>query len=122
MAAKSEGWHVGARVFVVETRHGSREPLTYWAMIIKVGRKWVTVQREGSVACCRFDAETMRVDYGDYPSRARIYVSEDDYLQETERRKEWRDLLPWVGYSGPPPHMTLEDIRAVAKMVKGEEG
>ncbi len=122
MNVKSEGWHVGARVFVVETNYGSRGPLTYWAMVIKVGRKWVTVQREGSVACCRFDAETMRVDGGSYSSPGRVYVSEDDYLHETERRKEWGDLLPWVGYSGPPPHMTLEDIRAVAKMVKGEEG
>ncbi len=116
--AKQMGWEVGCDVYLVE-RGWQGTPKERPARIIAVGRKWVTIQPEGTDgkwAQERFDCETLQLDGGGFSSRGRVYASKSEYMEATERQKEWSTL--YRSLSGHvPAHLTLEDVRAIAAML-----
>jgi hypothetical protein len=108
-----EGWHVGMMVFVVIDKDRNRVS-TFYEAITKIGRKWITIG-EGYKPY-RFDAETLFLDGGDYSSPGRVYASERDYLESTERQKAWGEFYRRLSYECPE-HLTLDDIQAIAANV-----
>ncbi len=118
MNAKENGWTVGVKVFVVETMRGMAGK-TYHATVVKVGRTWVTFQQDGTGLQERFDHASMWIDGKGYSSPGRVYLSEQDYLDDTERRKEWTEFCRRLNSYNVPPHLTLADIREIAAKVKG---
>lgn len=96
------GWEVGMTVYVVLDRRNMAPPTE--AEITKIGRKWIYFGY-GS----RFDADTMRIDGGQYQSRGRVWLSRAEYAEQTEIAKSWLHLYRRLG-SIPPRGMTLARI------------
>ena len=113
--AHSEGWDVGMDVFVAVTLNVRGEPQTRTAKITKIGRRWITVD-DGGYKPTRFDAETRRIDGGEYSSPGRVYESEAEYLETTLKEKLWKDFrsrLPWTA----PEHFTTADIEKISAAI-----
>ena len=103
------GWEVGMTVFVAYRDY--RSGTNYNAKITNVGRKWITL--DGGFR--RFDAETMQLDGGKYMSPGKVYVSEDEYLQQTAVAKAWSNFKLKLVYSQAPADITVERISEIAR-------
>ncbi|MBI1620053.1 beta barrel domain-containing protein [Aquamicrobium zhengzhouense] len=104
------GWQVGMEVIIVLTER--READVRNGTITKIGRRWITFRHSAGWAENRFDADTMRIDGGQYGSPGRVYPSMAEYEETLERNKLWADLRGRIGYQ-PPDHLTLDRIKAI---------
>lgn len=81
--------------------------------ITSIGRKWIGIGKD------RFDKDTMLVDAGQYPSPAKIYLSEELYKNETEINKRWRKIVNDYQYR-TPSKLSLAGIEKIEKIINGE--
>ena len=115
MNRHSEGWAIGMEVCVVVTLNVRGEPKPRNAKISKIGRRWITVD-DGGYKPTRFDAETRRIDGGEYFSPGEVYESEAEYREAAAKEMLWKDFrsrLPWTA----PKHLTTADIEKVIATV-----
>ena len=88
------------------------EPQPCTAKVSKVGRRWISVDGKG-YSSMRFDAETGRIDGGAYSSPGKVYASEAEYHETTQKQKacrEFRGRLPFTA----PTHFTLADVEKIS--------
>ncbi|GBG14593.1 ethanolamine ammonia-lyase [Novimethylophilus kurashikiensis] len=80
----------------------------------KVGRVWAYLDNHQ-----RIDVETLRVDAGEGAPRGRVYLSEAEYLRETELRDRWSALKRALSdIYVIPEGVTPEDIAAATKLLR----
>ncbi len=102
---------VGDKVFMVPTqkRRGSPD----WVEITKIGRKWVSFGIRG-----RFDIETRLVDGGQYSSPAKIYLTEEEYIQEIELKKLWNEFYDQVySWRSRPYWISKEKLESLLALI-----
>lgn len=113
-------WEVGQEVFVHYNAryHGG----DYTAVITKVARKWVTIERAGLClsAADRFDAETGDLDGKGYSSPGAVYPSEEVFRERTEAER----LLGKIrrGHAALHPEVTLADVQQAARLLRIDTG
>jgi len=102
---------VEMEVFVVPSGHKGN-PFT--ADIIKVGRKWATLDSNMG----RFDIKTWRIDGGAYSSPGTCYPNEQEYNDEQELNKAWRKLSDFFRHHYTRhPDVTVEKIKQAAELL-----
>lgn len=102
---------VGMDVFVVTTAYRTLRTTT--ATIVKVGRKWATLN--GCIG--RFDITTWRLDGGNYSSPGTCYPSEQEYLAQQELIKSWSEFKKKVHCMWLHHSVTVEKIRQAAELL-----
>jgi hypothetical protein len=115
MITHPKGWQVGMEVCVVVTLNVRGEPQPRRAKIEKLGRRWITLDSP-TYRPTRFDAETRRIDGGQYSSPGNVYESEAKYRETTAKEKLWKDFrnrLPWSA----PEHFTSDDIKNISAAI-----
>lgn len=111
MTGVSERWQVGMTVLVDTVLGWQREARIYEAQITAVGRKWITIGHN------RFNAETLLLDGGKYPSPGRVWASRSEFEAAQVRNQAWaelRQLLPFTA----PDRITTERIRELIEELK----
>lgn len=99
-------WTVGQEVFIAKSNNART---TSTARIVKVGRKWATLERvEG-----RFDLETGMLDGGQCSSLGKVYVNEAEYRTECELNAAWLAFSTKTQCRAPQG-ITIEAIRAAS--------
>lgn len=82
-------------------------------VITRVGRKWVYLQDD-----YRFDAESMVIDGGRYPSPGRVYESREVYEAAAALQDKWSAMRFRVERTyTPPTGVTIEDIEQAARLL-----
>jgi hypothetical protein len=97
-------------VFVVPSDHRGN-PFT--ADIIKVGRKWATLDSNA----VRFDIKTWRIDGGAYSSPGTCYPNEQEYNDQQELKKMWASFKQEIYYASMPHELTIEAIKKAAMLL-----
>jgi hypothetical protein len=110
-----QGWEVGMEVCVVETISLRVKPKPRTDKITKVGRKWITTTCIHGFTT-RFDADTMRIDGGQYSSPGMVYADEEDYRRTTLKEELWKDLYIRLT-SQAPDHFTVDDVKSIRSLV-----
>lgn len=113
-----EDFHVGQKLTRVITLNQRGNPKVDEITVTKIGRRWVEFE-PASMRINRFDAETMRLDGGDFSSAGQVYFSRDEYDQSTALFSEWRDLFARLSYT-PPKCLTLADVRELREKLLGD--
>lgn len=104
-------WTVGQEVFIAKSNNART---TSTARIVKVGRKWATLERvEG-----RFDLETGMLDGGQCSSLGKVYVNEAEYRTECELNAAWLAFSTKTQCRAPQG-ITIEAIRAASVALFG---
>lgn len=87
--------------------------------ITKIGRKWISLAREaGGREVYRFDATTLEIDGRDYTSPGEVYLSEEAFTQEQDRKTAWNHLWNQVRHCNhPPAGLTKEAVAEVLKLL-----
>lgn len=106
---------VGQKVWVetYSERYGQKSTLSE-SEISKIGKKFFEVTHSG-YSHGRYYIETLEHDGGDYSSKGRIWLSEQDYKDQIEAEKlnyEFRKLFQYSG-SG----LSLDQLRRIKSIV-----
>lgn len=107
----STKFSVGQTVYIRWYRDREGRPLGPYK-VTKVGRAWIYLG-----ARYRFDRD-LHIDGGRFASPGRVYLSEQDYCDECERKTAWRAFADLVKYQ-PPPKVSVETIEQARALLFG---
>lgn len=110
----------GDKLYAVPTDKRMGKP--EWLIVLKVGRKWLTLRREGAgFEWGRCDRDTLKVDSGGYAARYVLYRTKEEYEHMVERSKAWERLRALVDrvYS-PPPHIPLDAVQQAIAILSAQ--
>ena len=106
------GFEVGQRLFLVFNRYPCK--LGY-AVITKVGRVYLTVEKEDARREFKVNKETLCLDGGKtgYGSIGNAYLTEKEYRDIQLKSRLWNTLTRHMrGAYSPPKEMTIEKLVA----------
>lgn len=109
-------WTLGQRVVVARSRGRASVDRLGEATIIKLGRKWATLDDDYG----RFDIDTGALDGAGYSSSGSVWASRAEYDAAVALSDGWhalsRDLYGFT-FRQPPAHMTPEIIAQVRALL-----
>ena len=81
-------------------------------VVQKVGRKWIELSNSH-----RMNAETMRLDGGNYSSPGMCYLSREEFEEIKQKNDAWRLFQRKVEWLSAD-NLCIDDIRAAAKLLQ----
>lgn len=101
-------------VFLVINGYGKLRTST--AKIAKIGRKWVTLEKNDG----RFNIENWILDGGAYSSAGSCFPSEQEYNNQVELNGLWNEVILQIRYLRIPKSMTIEKIKQIKMLLELE--
>lgn len=102
---------VGMEVCLVITGYGKHRVSI--AKIVKVGRKWVTLDKRDS----RFNIENWIVDSGQHNLQGRCYPNKQAYIEEMELSRMLDSFVSRLSRYHTPKSVTVEAIKQAEKLL-----
>lgn len=118
---------LGDKLILVSRDNRGREPQVYDVEVVKVGRRWATIQGVTGLSRAwpheRVDRATLEVDGGGYSARWAAFTSREAWGEHVDRREalqELRRLLQWGG-SSVGLHLSAAELKAIVARLRGPE-
>lgn len=111
---------VGEKLFLVSIPHyASDKTITFDCTVIKVGRKYFDIQKEGWNWSQTFHIDTW-IEKTDYSPHFNLYENEQAWLNEKERQKYEQAIRKSLLYHSDLKGLSLDTTKKIAELLKIE--